>query len=847
MMTSFDVRELLPGHPAVPDACVERLRRAVAQGAGVRHAALSEAPGRLSLEVEHDAAAIEEADLGRLVREAAASVAQRFSHVPFRLGRLHCAGCASTVESAVGRLEGVAEAHASYGSERLETVLDAVVGGTPAAVVETVRGLGYEARPLRLTGESSVNVGGDGHIENGHAGALHRGRERVDQAEAARERADTAEAEAGHGHGGRMLGLPLGLALSIGAGLALAVGWVSGWALGAPQWLRVAFYALAYVSGGWEAAQHGFRAARRGHFDVDVLMLVAAAGAAIVGAWPEGALLLFLFSLSHAFEHYAMDRARHAIRALADLAPRTARVRADGAEREVPVESLAVGDVVVVRGGERLPSDGEVVEGESGVDQAPITGESVPVWKGPGEEVFAGTINGDGTLLVRTTRLASDSTLARVIAMVEQAQAAKSPTQRFAERFERVFVPVILGVTALVIVVPPLLGVPFGVSFMRAMTLLVAASPCALALATPSAVLAGIARAARSGVLVKGGVHLENAGVATVVAFDKTGTLTNGRPEVTDVWAVPGGAVPREVLAAAAAVESGSSHPLARAVTAESERRGLAARFADDVAARQGLGVVGVMDGETVSVGTEKLLQAAGVELPAVAAEQAARLREAGKTAMFVARAGRVMGLVAVRDQPREGARAAVAALKRLGVAHTVMLTGDHPDVARAIASEVGVDEVRAGLLPEDKLQAIEALRGTYGKVAMVGDGVNDAPAMATATVGIAMGGAGTDVALETADVALMADDLGRLPYAIALSRASRRMIVQNLTASLGVIGVLVGTSLAGVVGIAVAVVFHEGSTVAVVLNALRLLRFRERRPNEVVRGSSSPVPSGAD
>lgn len=823
MVTNFDVRELLPGHPPVLDACLERLRAEVAQRPGVQLASLSPAPGGVRLEVEHDGAMADAGEVHRLVRDAAAGVRDAYRHLSFRLGRLHCADCAASIESEVGGLEGVAEAHASYGSERLDVVLDVGAGGKAESLIRTVRALGYEARALGapVTDPSTVSSGGG----RGQARAEVSARERSDTSPG-----DASASDVGPSGARRVLGMPLGLALSLGAGLALLAGWVSGWALGVPPALRVGFYALAYLAGGWRTAQHGFQAARRGRFDVDVLMLVAATGAAIVGAWPEGSLLLFLFSLGHALERFAMDRARRAIRALADLAPRTARVREGEREREVPVEALAVGDVVVVRGGERLPSDGEVVDGESGVDQAPITGESMPVWKGPGAQVFAGTINGDGTLLVRATRLASDTTLARVIALVERAQSAKSPTQRFTERFERVFVPVILVVTALVIVVPPLLGVPFGASFMRAMTLLVAASPCALALATPSAVLAGIARAARSGVLVKGGVHLENAGIARVVAFDKTGTLTTGRPEVTDVWALPGGVDEREVLSLAAAVESGSSHPLARAVVEERDRLGLAARVADDVTARQGLGVVGAADGETIRVGTEALLQGSGVPRPDAAVAQAASLREAGKTVMFVARGERVLGLVAVRDQPREAARAAIHALRRLGVTRTVMLTGDHPDVARAIASEVGIDEVRAGLMPDEKLEAVEELRRLHGPVAMVGDGVNDAPAMATATVGIAMGGAGTDVALETADIALMADDLGRLPYAIALSRASRHMIVQNLVVSLGVIAVLVVASLAGVVDIAVAVVFHEGSTVAVVVNALRLLGYRGPR-----------------
>lgn len=623
----------------------------------------------------------------------------------------------------------------------------------------------------------------------------------------------------------RILGLARELFLSLLCGALLLVGWVGETFMGLPGSVALALYMVAYAAGGYDAARHAIRAARKGRFDIDILMVVAALGAATLGEWPEGALLLFLFSLGHALEHYAMDRARNAIKALADLVPKAARVRRDGQEIEIPSAELRLGDEVVVRPGERIAADGDVLEGSSAVDQAPITGESIPVEKTPGANVFAGTINGTGSLVIRTTSAPEDTTLARVIEAVGQAQAVRAPSHRFTDRFQQIFTPIILGVTLAIIVLPPLFGVPFSEGFYRAMVLLVAASPCALALATPSAVLAGIARAARSGVLIKGGVHLENAGTADVVVFDKTGTLTHGKPVVTDVHALSGDEA--GLLALTAAVETRSGHPLASAIVQEAEARGVSLPQAGDLESITGQGIRSAVDGVEVLVGNERLMNESAVQLvPELSARKRA-LEVEGKTVVLVARAGRLEGLLALRDEPREAAAESIKRLKALGVKRTVMLTGDNEPVARAIAATVGIDEVRAELLPEDKVAAVREFRERYGKVIMVGDGVNDAPAMVEASVGIAMGGAGTDVALETADIALMADDLSRLPYAVSLSRASRRMIVQNLVISLGVIALLVPSALLGLASIGIAIVLHEASTLVVIANALRLLRYR--------------------
>ncbi|OUC09347.1 hypothetical protein RY27_03410, partial [Litorilinea aerophila] len=501
---------------------------------------------------------------------------------------------------------------------------------------------------------------------------------------------------------------------------------------------------------------------------------------------------------------------------------------------EVSVETLQVGDRVLVRPGDRLPVDGEIVAGRSSIDQAPVTGESVPVAKEPGDPVFAGTINQEAAIDVRVTRLARDNTLSRVMQMVQEAQSQQSPTQRFTEQFTRRFVPAVLGLAGLVALVPPLVGwMAWNESFYRAMLLLVAASPCALAIGTPAAVLAGIAQAARNGVLIKGGVHLENLGRLQVMAFDKTGTLTEGRFQVTQVIPL-NGASPEEVLRLAAAVEQQSSHPLAQAVVEAARSRGLEIPNGEAVENLPGRGIRGHVQGEPVLVGSQRLLQ----EMDQLTRNGDAtalfqRLEESGETAMAVSRGGTVVGVIGLADRPRPGVRETLERLLALGIRKLVMLTGDTEAVARRIAREVGVTDVRAGLLPEEKLQAIRALEAEYGPIAMVGDGINDGPALATATVGIAMGAAGTAVALETADVALMADDLGKLPFAVGLSRASRRIIQQNLAIALGVMILLVLSSVIGLVQLSWAVILHEGSTVLVVLNALRLLAYGSAPQNQ--------------
>jgi Zn2+/Cd2+-exporting ATPase len=666
---------------------------------------------------------------------------------------------------------------------------------------------------------------------------------------------DAAAATGAHADHEHAAGGPFGerseLVFAILAGVLLATGWLLGWRQVGPGWLPTALYVAAYGFGGWFTAKEALANLRERRFAIDTLTLVAAIGAAALGRGAEGALLLFLFGIGHSLEQYAMGRARRAIEALAELAPDTATVRRDGSTQSIPVSQLQVGDVVIVRPNERLPADGVVVVGSSSVNQAPVTGESVPVDKrptddaqaalatfdklGPEFRVFAGTINGSGALEVLVARRAEQSTMARVVQMVTEAQAQRSPTQQFTERFERVFVPSVLAFVGLLLFAGWVIEEPFAASFYRAMAVLVAASPCALAISVPSAVLSGVARAARGGVLIKGGGALENLGTLSSIAFDKTGTLTEGKPQLTDAWVAPG-ATEEELLSVALAVELQSDHPLALAVVTGARAR-LAGRSppatvtvtvtVTEVKSITARGVQAQVDGQTVHIGKPVLFaELPGAALPADVAEANNQLVTDGHSTMVVRQGARYLGVLGVMDTPRPVAAQVMAQLRELGIQRLIMISGDNQHVADAVAKAVGLTEARGDLMPEHKVDAIQQLRQVHGKVAMVGDGVNDAPAMANATVGIAMGAAGSAVALETADVALMADDLAQLPFAVGLSRASSRIIRQNLWVSLGAVVLLIPATLFGL-GIATAVLFHEGSTLLVVANALRLLAYK--------------------
>lgn len=606
------------------------------------------------------------------------------------------------------------------------------------------------------------------------------------------------------------------------SGVFLALGWM--WerlAPGLANWAAAA-YAAAYVFGGYLRVRDGLAALRQGSLNIDMLMVLGAAGAAVLGRWSEGAVLIFLFALSNALEEYASGRTRRAIEALVTLRPDEALVRTpDGGEQPVPLEQVRVGDLVVVRPAERLGVDGVVVDGRSAVDQAAITGESVPVAKEPGSPVYAGSVNTTGTLLVRVTKPATDSTLARVIRLVEEAQEHKARAQRAVDWIDRYYTLVVVAVALLTWTLPPIAaGWAWSDSFYLAMQLLVVMSPCALVIATPAALLSGIAAGARKGVLFKGGIHLERAGAVRVVAFDKTGTLTEGRPELTSV--IPAAGVQEaELLRLAAAAELHSGHPLGQAIVAAARRRLGDLPQPEQVEERPGLGVSARVEGRRVLVGSRRLMDGSGDGwLDRLAAEVEAQ----GETAVLVMADGRPLGVLGIADRIRPQARAVIAALRAQGVERVVMLTGDNERVAAAVAAEAGVDAYRANLLPADKLRAIEELERAHGPVAMVGDGINDAPALARAALGIAMGGAGNDAALESADVVLMSDDLARLTDVFRLGRLARKVVAQNLVFAVGVIAVLVTLSLMGGLTLPLAVVGHEGSTILVAVNGLRLL-----------------------
>ena len=773
------------------DACASLLTEELESTRGVSKAHIVREDGVARLCLHYDPNLVSLSKIERLARDAGARVTDRYRHETIPLGRIPSADVADTLTKALEALPGMLHAHVNYAA-----------------------GVAYAAYDSEQISRADIEAALG---EMGYRPATE------------------AAPEKDHDHGSAPAFLPHWMQerwtlILVGlAGVFLIIGWAGERWLGLPANVALVFYILSYIAGGYDIATHAIPALFRGRFDTDVLMLAAAAGAAILGEWAEGAFLLFLFSLGHAGEHYALDRARDAVNALGKLMPKTARVKRGDEIVEIPVAQVRIGDIVVVRPGDRIPVDGEVVSGAGSVDQSPITGESVPVPKAPGDEVFAGTINQEAALDIRVTKLARDNTLNRVMQMVAEAQSQQSPTQRFTQRFTAKFVPAVLIFVALVIVVPPLVGwMTWEESFYRGMLLLVASSPCALAIGTPATVLAGIAQAARSGVLIKGGVHLENLGMVKVMAFDKTGTLTQGKFQITDIIPL-NGVSPDDALSLAAAVEQQSNHPLARAVVEAAQARRLDPPLAADVENLAGKGLRSLVDGKPVLVGSPALIQEANGR--AWNEDMAALLNELeaqGKTTIWVQADGRIIGVLALADTPRPGVRGVMERLRKLGIQRLVMLTGDHERAAQKIAREVGVTDVRAELLPEDKLRAIQALEAEFGPVAMVGDGVNDAPALATATVGVAMGAAGTAVALETADVALMADDLTQLPFAVGLSRASRRIIVQNLAVSLGVIFLLIGASVAGVVALSGAVVLHEGSTIIVVLNALRLLRYSD-------------------
>ncbi len=770
----IDVRELqlpqlLPAESASCSQCLTRLQNVLEGTSGISQATLDRTSGVAT--VQFDPTVISLTMLEDLVQREGVRLGQAYAHHVVPVEGMDCADCAMTLERGVGRLPGVTWVSINFAGARM--ALEYEAHQTDMTVVsKRVQSLGYR---LGVAGTAVARP--DLGIVRGFVAV------RPNQ-----------------------ITLIAGALTVIGGALAL---------LSAPALAEVPFFALAILVAGVPIARKSFATLRATHqIDINTLMVIAVVGASLIGAWSEAAMVAFLFSLGEALEGYTMDRARQSIRALLSLAPSEALVRHGEHEHRTPVGEINVGDVVIVRPGERFPLDGVIQSGSSAVNQAPITGESLPVEKASGDEVFAGTINGAGVLDVRTTRRVGDSTIARIIRMVEDAQAQKAPSQRFVDVFARYYTPSVVLLAIVVAIAPPLLFNSDWVTwFYRALVLLVVACPCALVISTPVSIVSAISAAAKNGVLIKGGAYLEAAGSLRALAFDKTGTLTHGEPVVTSVVPLNGWSEP-DILAVAAAAERYSEHPLGAAIVrAARERQIDHMQIVTNATARTGRGVEATVGDRSVRIGTPQFVLNGNSTAPID--EQVVALEQRGQTTVVVSVDGIAVGLIGLADTLRSETRDALTAIKRAGIRHTVMLTGDRQPVARAIASEIGIDQIESELMPEQKVQAIERLLDRYGSVGMVGDGVNDAPALARSTVGIAMAVAGTDTALETADIALMRDDLSAVEYTIRLSRSAKRVIGENIGLALAIKVLFLTLAVIGLASLWLAVFADVGASLS--------------------------------
>ncbi len=711
----------------------------------------------------------------------------------FEVKGMDCANEATALQKVVGPLVGGAEHLSLDVINGRMTVRDSARKITDAAIIKAVRKTGMSAQRW------SAQDGSDSHA-----------------ADLARQRLYTF-----------LSGLSLTLALLwhvAHSGLAGALHIFEGHGAEPVPPVETLGFALAIVFGARYVAPKAWAAARRLSPDMNVLMVVAVAGAVLIHQYFEAATVAFFFSLSLTLESWSVGRARNAVARLLDLAPPTALVlRGDGTQILVRAADIRVGQRFIVRAGDRIALDGEVVEGESTVNQAPITGESAAVPKCPGDEVFAGTINGEGTLVVRATKAASDTVLARIIKMVSEAHARRAPVEQWVAKFARRYTPAVMGLALLIAIVPPLvLGGAWQIWFYNALVLLVIACPCALVISTPVSIVASLASAARNGVLIKGGAYIEAPSKLAALALDKTGTLTKGEPEVAALYTLNGNSETK-LLAIAAALEARSTHPLARAILARAKKEGLPVRPADEVAMVPGRGMTGKREGAALWLGSPLYAAERGVQ-EQIPAKLLAQIEARGETVAVVGAGDQVLGLIALADAIRDDARATIADLHALDVKRLVMLTGDNERAARAVAQAVGIDEVHAGLMPEDKVRVIEELAAQYPVVAMVGDGVNDAPAMARASFAIAMGAAGSDAAIETADIALMTDDIAKLPWLVRHARRTMSIIRQNIALALAVKALFMALAFAGMASMWGAITADVGVSLLVVFNALRLL-----------------------
>ena len=825
---------ILPQVPNEKDTCVERLIKELQAKEGIEkvHVAYTKEDDTPQLCFHYDPDIISIDRIQSLAERTGAEITEKYGHLLIEVKGIRHTRQARSIEKSLLAINGVLEVSVSgSGMVRLEfdkkqTNFDEISKQIEKENLQIQRSASNENDYTKASKKQERSKKEDTKEQTSTEGETH----------------DEGEE---HAHGG-IFGKNTELIFSIICGALLGIGFGLSYVESIPDWVSLTLYIGAYFFGGFFTAKEAVQTVAKGGFEIDFLMLVAAIGAAILGEWAEGALLLFLFSLGHALEHYAMEKARKSIAALADLAPKTALLKKDGKTEEVGIEELNIGDIIVVKPNSKISADGVVVNGKSSVNQAPITGESVPVDKIPVEDtsrdysadddindenrVFAGTINGNNTLEIKVIKEAKDSTLSRLVKLVNEAQTQKSPTQLLTDKFEKYFVPSVLILVGILLFAFLVIDEPFSASFYRAMAVLVAASPCALAISTPSAVLSGVARAARGGVLIKGGRPLEDLGELTALAFDKTGTLTEGKPKLTQV--VPLGDIEEnELIKIAVAVENLSDHPLAKAVVRDGKERleGTSIPDATDLEAVLGKGIKASLGKDKIYIGNLDLYEDLDEAKPSEEiSNKVKELEGGGNTTMLIRRNKEYIGIIALMDTPREAAKETLKKLKEIGIKRMIMLTGDNQKVADAVAKEIGLTDAWGSLLPEEKVDAIKKLKEQESKVAMVGDGVNDAPAMANSTVGIAMGAAGSDVALETADIALMADKLETLPFAIGLSRKAKTIIKQNLWVSLGIVALLIPSTIMGWANIGIAVVIHEGSTLLVVFNALRLLAYKK-------------------
>ncbi|SEM14609.1 Cd2+/Zn2+-exporting ATPase [Syntrophus gentianae] len=763
--------------------CAAKLEKAVRRIPGVASATVSFPLGRLSVDFEKDDIGDEPVidKVRALGYDATADekggIENRAS--TFRIEGLDCVDCAARLEKGIGRIPGVEKAQVNFAAEKMIVSHS----GPVSEILATIEKMGY-------------------------SGA-------IDRPEKGKVAAPFWKTN------------PYALPTAISF-IMLALGLLSA-RMEAPDGISTAFFAAGIVLGGFLPARNGISVLINAReLDMNILMAIAVIGAAAIRQFEEAASVVFLFSLGNALQGYTLDKTRNSIRALMGLSPAEALVRRHGVEMTLPVEEIRIGDLIVVRPGGRIAMDGNVVAGSSSVNQASITGESLPVEKRIGDEVFAGTINERGFLEVQVSRSAKENTLSRIIEMVEEAQGQRAPSQQFIDRFARYYTPAVIAGAFLVATLPTLIfGQPFSKWFYEAMAMLLVACPCALVISTPVSIVSAIGSAARKGVLIKGGVYLEEAGALSVIAFDKTGTLTVGKPKVTDVLPVMD-ISEEDLLVIAAAIESRSEHPLGEAILRGAQEKGLKIPPISDFDSLPGKGALGKIEGQSYSIGNARFFLERGWNLGKME-ETISALQNEGKTVMILGGAEKVLGLIAVADVLRKESRQALAELRKIGIKKMVMLTGDNDSTARAIAAQVGVDEFRADLLPADKMAAMNELLTRYHKVAMVGDGVNDAPAMAISTVGIAMGTAGTDAALETADIALMADDLTKLSYTVDLSRRTLRIIKENIFAALVIKGLILLLVIPGWLTLWLAVVGDMGSSLLVTMNGMRLLRSGRR------------------